>query len=743
MAAQRHFKILLIDDTVRMHDLVRAHLERSGYKLLSAYDGAEGLQAVLAHRPDLVLLDYVMPQMNGVEVFHELKQNQLYQEVRDTPIIMLTAKQDDGATKTALLEQGVSAYLQKPFGLRELMNVIENLFIIHDIQLRNRQLAGEIQSTRDYLELLMRTAPIGIFSTDAEGRLRQANRVLARLLGNDEKALTGLTVFDAPELRDTFLRTAVARVLTGQISWRIRNFHFTKPGESHRVLNVHSVPLSKPSGELAGVVGVVEDVTETQKRDEQLQMLSTVGLALQSVIDVDDLLHLILTAITAGPAFGFTRATIFLMDRTRQHLLGKMGVGAANGEEARRVWEDLAKEHISLEDFLEKYGKHRPKTPTPFDALVRQQSLALDLKESEFLRQILQRRPYRGLPDQRDSSACQEIFSALQLSDFVAVPLVAKDYLIGFIIADNLYSNLPIDADHVSLLELFASQAAQAIEKAETYRRLALEKRKLEHAYEELQVTHKRLVHAERLAAIGKMAAHVAHEIRNPLVTIGGFARSLNRPTQDAKTMQATAAIIADEVIRLERILADVLDFTRLPSSARQNVDLNRIVGEVCTLLEEEATTNRVTLKQNLETALPNMQLDPVQMNQLLINLVRNGIQAMTGSGEVEITTYRFSPLKHRLLVRDTGCGIKPELMDNIFTPFFTTKPHGTGLGLAICRQIVNEHGGEITVQSEVDKGTSFIIDLPCNPQSALEKAKTDLIDEIEIASTSASPYLI
>ncbi|MGH7496441.1 MAG: ATP-binding protein [bacterium] len=741
MVASRPYKVLLIDDTVRMHDLVRAHLEPSGYKLLSAYDGAEGLNAVLAHHPDLVLLDYVMPHMNGVEVFMALKENPLYREIRDTPIIMLTAKHDDGHIKTSLLEQGVSAYLQKPFGLRELTNVIENVFIISDIQRRNRQLAEEVQSTRDYLELLMRTAPIGIFSTDPEGRLRRANRVLSRLLGSEEQVLAGRSVFDAPLLRDTFLRTAVARVLTGQTSWKIRNFHFAKAGERHRVLNVHSVPLQKASGELEGVVGVVEDVTETQKRDEQLQMLSTIGLALQSVIDLDDLLHLILTAITAGPAFGFTRALIFLMDRTRQQLLGKMGVGPTNAEEARRVWEDLAKEHISLEDFLEKYGKHRPKTPTAFDTLVREQSIPVDTKDSDFLKQILQRHPYRGLPAKRDRSACQQIFSALQLSDFVAVPLVAKDYMIGFIIADNLFSSQPIDADHISLLELFASQAAQAIETAETYRRLALEKRKLEHAYEELQATHKRLVHAERLAAIGKMAAHVAHEIRNPLVTIGGFARTLSRQTQDAESLKATTAIIADEVIRLERILADVLDFTRMPSSTRQSVDLNRIVCEVCSLLENEAKLGQVVIEKTLDLTLPNMQLDPVQMSQLLVNLMRNSIQAMPNGGELEVSTVRLSPLKHRLLVRDNGYGIKPELLDNIFTPFFTTKPHGTGLGLAICRHIVNEHGGEITVQSEVGKGTRFIIDLPITPQPAPQQAKIEEFEAPERAT--ASPYLI
>jgi signal transduction histidine kinase len=184
-----------------------------------------------------------------------------------------------------------------------------------------------------------------------------------------------------------------------------------------------------------------------------------------------------------------------------------------------------------------------------------------------------------------------------------------------------------------------------------------------------------------------------------------------------------------------------VLDFTRMPSSTRQSVDLNHIVREVCALLQNEAKVSQVVIKKNLDQTLPNMQLDPVQMSQLLVNLVRNSIQAMPNGGELEVSTIRLSPLKHRLLVRDTGCGIKPELMENIFTPFFTTKPHGTGLGLAICRHIVNEHGGEITVQSEVGNGTRFIIDLPITPRPASEHASIDAFEEPE--NLAASPYLI
>lgn len=721
-------KILLIDDDRVLHDLTRAHLKNSGYQISSAYDGVAGLQKILEERPDLVLLDYVMPLMDGETVFRELINNVAYREVRDTPVIMLTARDAKDYLKAEMLERGVSAYLQKPFGLRELTNVIENVYIIHDIKRRNVQLTSEVESAREHLELLTRTAPIGIFSTDANGQIRHINQILARLLGyDDEQSLFGKSIFETPELNETFLSTAIARVLTGKIPWQARNFRFLRPQEHARTINIHCVPLHKPSGELDGVVGVVEDVTETEKRNAQLQMLSTVGLALQRALSLEDLLHLILTAITAGPALGFTRASIFLLDRNRRYLIGKMGVGPANHDEAHRTWESLAREHISLEDFLEKYGKARPASPGKFDEKVRHQYFALATKNSAFIHEIVQRRPYRGRPDCPEQSACQNVFRALELTDFVAVPVAAKDRLIGLIIADNMYSSHAIDNEQVALLELFASQAAQAIEKAEAYHRLEMEKRKLENAYHELQLTHKRLLHSERLATIGNMAAHVAHEIRNPLVTIGGFTRSLHRQLHNPEAVKNTLGIISDEVVRLEKILADVLEFTRLPASIRQDIDLNHIANEVCTLLQNEMQAQRIQLHQHLDTNVAPMRLDAVQIKQLLVNLMQNAMHAMSDGGELHLRTELIAKQRVRITVRDTGCGMSAELLEKIFTPFFTTKAHGTGLGLAICRQIVHEHGGEIIVASSPGSGTTFTVELPMHPTPVSTKKVFDI----------------
>ena len=126
---QTHKTILLIDDEVMMHELSRAFLEKVGYRCIFAFSGHEGLRKILSEKPDLVLLDYMMPDMDGAMVYHEMLTNPKYESCRETPVIMLTARNRDPAIQSNLLERGVSAFLHKPFGLRELKNVIENVLL--------------------------------------------------------------------------------------------------------------------------------------------------------------------------------------------------------------------------------------------------------------------------------------------------------------------------------------------------------------------------------------------------------------------------------------------------------------------------------------------------------------------------------------------------------------------------------------------------------------------------------------
>lgn len=227
----------------------------------------------------------------------------------------------------------------------------------------------------------------------------------------------------------------------------------------------------------------------------------------------------------------------------------------------------------------------------------------------------------------------------------------------------------------------------------------------------ELKESHEQLMRSERFAAVGEAAAYVSHEIKNPLMVIGGLAQQVGRRLEQPE-LQEKLGIIQGEVRRLENFLADLRDFTRPAHPTKEKVNLNEIIHEVHTLMEGEAHKRNITISEHLEPYLPNLEADPGQMKQVLLNLIKNSLEAMDSGGEITLESGVDGP-QIWFSVRDTGSGMPPEVLEKIFNPFFTTKEKGTGLGLAVIHKIIVDHHGTVAVESEPDKGTTFVVKLP------------------------------
>lgn len=232
----------------------------------------------------------------------------------------------------------------------------------------------------------------------------------------------------------------------------------------------------------------------------------------------------------------------------------------------------------------------------------------------------------------------------------------------------------------------------------------------------EIKALRERLLSAERMAALGEVAAKVAHEIRNPLVSVGGFAKRLEDKLDG--NLQEYARIISSEVRRLERILKDILGFVRDVRISKKTVDLNEVVGSVVDLLNDEFEERGNALVTNLLEPSAVVIIDPDRVKEAVMNVVGNANQA-TERGTVTVST-RMEEKFGVLVVSDTGCGIREEDIKRIFDPFFTTRPTGTGLGLAIAKRIVEEHKGTMKVKRNApDMGTTFTIYLPAREENA------------------------
>jgi two-component system, LuxR family, sensor kinase FixL len=216
----------------------------------------------------------------------------------------------------------------------------------------------------------------------------------------------------------------------------------------------------------------------------------------------------------------------------------------------------------------------------------------------------------------------------------------------------------------------------------------------------------------ERLATLGKMVAHISHEIKNPLITIGGFAAQLGRGDSLPEDARRKLTLIYQEVQRLEKFLADMSTFTRGAPSQKTPGDLLVLVREVAEFMEATFKERGVVFQMHAKSEVPVFPFDAGQIRQVLINLFKNSLESMPAGGTLSVSV-EVQADAVVLKISDTGHGIPPEEMRNLFTPFYTTKPKGTGLGLTICRNLIAQHHGEISFESELNRGTSCIIRLP------------------------------
>jgi two-component system NtrC family sensor kinase len=223
------------------------------------------------------------------------------------------------------------------------------------------------------------------------------------------------------------------------------------------------------------------------------------------------------------------------------------------------------------------------------------------------------------------------------------------------------------------------------------------------------------LIQTERLTAVGRLAAGVAHELNNPLTGILTFAEDLLEQSAAGDPLREDYQLIIDEALRCRRIVKDLLDYSRNREAERRRARLDDVVRRAVGMVERQASFRNVRMRMDVEPDLPLVDIDPAQVQQVILNLVMNARDAMSGFGEIRI---RATPSPDResavLSVTDTGCGIPPDQLAEVFEPFFSTKgEQGNGLGLAIVQSVVERHGGEVHVDSVVGKGTTFRVSLP------------------------------
>ncbi|PIX21744.1 MAG: hypothetical protein COZ69_13115 [Deltaproteobacteria bacterium CG_4_8_14_3_um_filter_45_9] len=292
----------------------------------------------------------------------------------------------------------------------------------------------------------------------------------------------------------------------------------------------------------------------------------------------------------------------------------------------------------------------------------------------------------------------EEIDDLIEKGWVVVAPIFLKERLLGFILLGKKRSEKDYTVEELELLEAFSNQTTLAISRALIYRDMSLK--------------DKQIMQAEKMAAIGELAAGIAHEIRNPLGIITGSAETV-RKHKDQKIREEMTNYILEESQRINGLISTFLDFGRPKEPKLVSCDLREVLEKTLLLLSPQAKTLGVEIKREIPQKLLQVSIDPDQMRQAFTNLGVNALEAMPHGGVLKVIVLENA--RGRVVVRfsDSGKGIPKEVQPKVFEPFFTTKEGGTGLGLSIAHRIITQHGGDISVEGEEEKGSNFTITLP------------------------------
>jgi len=275
--------------------------------------------------------------------------------------------------------------------------------------------------------------------------------------------------------------------------------------------------------------------------------------------------------------------------------------------------------------------------------------------------------------------------------------------------------------DELRLAEGIAVQAAVASENSRLYEGVKQQMAELKRAQAQL-------IQSTKLAAIGELAANIAHEINNPLTSVLGFASYLVERIPAGQPLREELALIQEEAGRARDIVRDLLHFSRQREFVPKIMDLNVVLEQTLAMVRRQGVLDAVELREEYGTELPPVEVDATRIKQVFLNLINNAVFVMKNGGTLTLRTSQDGDMVH-VEVIDTGTGIAPEHVDRIFEPFFTTKPDvsGTGLGLSVSLGIVQSHGGTIEVRSEPGRGSTFTVKLPAKPGAVVSDEPADI----------------
>jgi signal transduction histidine kinase/DNA-binding transcriptional regulator GbsR (MarR family) len=418
---------------------------------------------------------------------------------------------------------------------------------------------------------------------------------------------------------------------------------------------------------------------ELNRKIKQLTAIQETGRAILSILNLEQLLSVIMTLLSN--VCQINRATIMLVNEEQQCLeyIYGMGYGGEVPEEVKNY-------------------------KVPLDRLSNILARVTSTGQSEYI------------PEVKSSNLRKEniLLARINPTSVYVVPLITRSKVIGVIATDSI-GEKGVPQETRETLEIFAPQIAIAIQNARLYQRL-------HDRMEELRRSRALLGRAEKLSFLGNLAARLAHEIKNPLTAIGTFLQMLPKKYDDEEFRNEFHKIALEETYRVSNLITELLDLSKTRESHFETDDLHQLIEKMVMLISPQSKSKQVNIVTDFDAEVDRVWMDSEKIKEVILNLLSNAVEFTPQGGRIEISTKRRKmtgkPNLIRIKIKDTGIGIPKSNIDSIFDPYFTTKHkssihNGTGLGLFIAYQNMQDHGGNIEVESLINKGTTFTLNLP------------------------------
>ena len=445
----------------------------------------------------------------------------------------------------------------------------------------------------------------------------------------------------------------------------------------------------------------------------EIRFLHELGYVLQSSVDLDEVLSVALTAITAGKGFGMNRAFLLLCDREKGMLRGYLGLGPRNLEEASRDWNEILQNDMDLQALAQNFRLNKLSSErAKFHDVLEQLTIPLSNKDHIVIKALDGKHPIMVERAFQHPDVPPELARLLGVDTFLLMPLISRNRRVGMIVADNCITHRTITEEDMHSLETFGFPVAFAIERASLYDKLQVELNRVTEAGKKLKEQQELIVRMENMALVGRITSSIAHSVRNPLMIIGGFARSMLKNSPESDPRRTFIESIVAETRQLEVVLDEILNYSDSLYPTRDFWDVNQLVETTLRDTADILTSLGYATGYSPGHDLPAVYIDFKQLSYCLRTVLQNDIIGIGGDLSIVISSQSVQD-GVILRIEDRSRHISQAELDHLLVPFSETRDLGAGLGLALCKTMLEKQGIPFVAQADEHEGIRYTITLP------------------------------